>query len=255
MTATTMRALRWHAPLDLRIEDVPVPTPAPGEVLVKVDRTGICGTDLEAYLEGSVGIPVSEPHPLSGKAAPLVLGHEIVGTVVETTDDGPPVGTRVYPDTMFGCGSCWWCLRHQETLCPRLAASGLQADGGLAEYFVAKGRTCVTIPDHVPTDVAAFAEPVSVAARAVSKAGDLVGQTVVVVGAGVIGLLVAQVALGAGTVGVLAVDPVPDRRALAESFGATSCAPDDAAAAVAEFTGGRGGDVVFECSGVRGAVK
>src|SRR5690606_23839902 len=114
---------------------------------------------------------------------------------------------------------------------------------------------CVTIPDHVPTDVAAFAEPVSVAARAVSKAGDLVGQTVVVVGAGVIGLLVAQVALGAGTVGVLAVDPVPDRRALAESFGATSCAPDVAAAAVAEFTGGRGGDVVFECSGVRGAVK
>ncbi|MQA76900.1 MAG: alcohol dehydrogenase catalytic domain-containing protein [Streptosporangiales bacterium] len=251
----TMRAARWHAAGDVRVEDVPIPAPGDGEVLVRVERAGLCGTDLEEYLEGPVLIPVTRPHPRTGGRAPIVLGHELVGTVVATTThDGPAVGTRVVPDGVVGCGSCWWCLRHEEILCPTVDARGLQSDGGLAEYLVAEAATCVTVPATVPVDVAAFAEPVAVAVRALAKAGDLTGRGVVIVGAGVIGQLVAQVALHSGATSVLAVDPVEDRRRLASRFGAHSCPPGDGPATVAELTDGRGADVVVECSGAPGTL-
>src|SRR5204863_9433667 len=92
----TMRAARWFGPLDVRVEDVPVPVPGPGEVIIRIKRAGICGTDLEEYLSGPVSIPVGWHHPISGRQAPLILGHELVGSVVGT---GPgvtvPVGGRV----------------------------------------------------------------------------------------------------------------------------------------------------------------
>lgn len=251
----TMRAARWHRAGDIRVEDIPVPVPGDGELLVRVERTGICGTDLDEYLDGPVLIPVDRPHPRSGVRAPIVLGHELVGTVVATTtDDGPAVGTLVVPDGVVGCGTCWWCLRHEECLCPTVYAHGLQSDGGLAEYLVAEAATCVTVPATVPVEVAAFAEPVSVAVRALAKAGDLTGRVVVIVGAGVIGLLVAQIALHSGATAVLAVDPVEDRRRLASRFGAHGCPPGDGTATVAELTDGRGADVVVECSGARGTL-
>ena len=234
-----MRAARWYAARDVRVEDVPVPVPGPGEVLVRVERAGICGTDLEEYLDGPVAIPPG--------VAPLTLGHELVGTVVGTTE-------RVIPDVVLGCGRCWWCARHEETLCPDLVVPGLQADGGLAEYLVVPAHTCVPVPAHVELDVAAFAEPVSVAVRALAKAGNLVGTVVAILGAGVIGQLVAQVALAGGAVAVVAVDPVADRRALAERWGARACAPAAAPATVGSCSDGRGADVVVECSGVPGAL-
>jgi (R,R)-butanediol dehydrogenase / meso-butanediol dehydrogenase / diacetyl reductase len=93
----TMRAARWHGRHDVRVEEVPVPEPQPDQALVAVEWCGICGTDLEEYKEGPVSIPVGEPHPLTGRKAPVTLGHEIVGRVVEPARDGsgPPKGARV----------------------------------------------------------------------------------------------------------------------------------------------------------------
>jgi threonine dehydrogenase-like Zn-dependent dehydrogenase len=113
----------------------------------------------------------------------------------------------------------------------------------------------VLVPDHVDVDVAAFAEPVSVAIRALSKVGSLAGCVVAIVGAGVIGQLVTQLALAGGATAVLAVDPVPLRCVLASTLGAHACAPEEAAERVAELTGGRGADVAVECSGVPGALS
>ncbi|MCO6004213.1 zinc-binding dehydrogenase [Actinoallomurus purpureus] len=231
-----MRAARWHARRDVRVEEVPDPSPGPGEVLVKVELCGICGTDVEEYRDGPVHIPVDAPNPLTGRTAPLALGHEIVGTVD---------GTRVIPDVVLGCGACWWCRRRQEGICPDGAVIGLHCDGGLAGYVVAAADTCV--PVNAPPEVAVFAEPTSVAVRACRKAGDLSGARVAILGGGTIGLLTAQVARAAGAGRITIVDPNPERRRLVASYGS--------AAVPGERVSGRGADVVVECSGAPGAVR
>ena len=253
----SMRAARWHGALDVRVEEVPVPTPGPGDVLIKVERAGICGTDLEEYLSGPVSIPVGWPHPTSGRQAPLTLGHELVGTVVDrgVGVTAPAVGGRVVPNVVVACGQCWWCARRQDILCPRIGIRGLTDDGGFAEYIVSDADSCIRVPEHVSLDVAAFAEPMAVAVRALTKVSSLTGCVVAVVGAGVIGLLVAQLALAGGAIAVVAVDPVQRRRMLAMKWGAIACAPDEAIEQVAELTDGRGADVVLECAGTPGTLS
>jgi threonine dehydrogenase-like Zn-dependent dehydrogenase len=251
-----MRAARWHGAMDVRVENVPQPSPGPKEVLIRVDRAGICGTDLQEYLDGPVSIPVGWPHPTSGRQAPLILGHELVGTVVDVGSEasGPGLGARVVPNVTVGCGHCWWCARRQETLCPKIGLRGLTDDGGFAEFIVSEARSCVPVPEHVDLDTAAFAEPMAVAVRAMSKAPTMAGTVVAVVGTGVIGQLVVQLALLGGAVAVLSVDPVSTRRELAGLWGAVACSPDDAVEQVAALTEGRGADVVVECAGVPGAL-
>ncbi len=239
----TMSALRWHGPRDVRVDSVPVPEPGPGQVLVAVERVGLCGSDLEEYRSGPVAIPVA--------AVPLILGHEVVGTVVQTSDPSLPVGARVIPDVVVGCGHCWWCRRHEEGLCPDLLVRGQQQDGGLADYLLADAATCTPVPGGVSLNTAAFAEPAAVAVRALRKAGDLTGATVAVVGGGTVGNLVAQIALRAPTAAVVVVDPVEARRDLGARFGAATAAPGaQAAELVGLLTEGRGADVVLECAGV-----
>jgi (R,R)-butanediol dehydrogenase/meso-butanediol dehydrogenase/diacetyl reductase len=251
-----MRAARWHGALDVRIENVPEPRPGPEDVLIRVDRAGICGTDLAEYLDGPVSIPVGWPHPTSGRQAPLILGHELVGTVVDAGSAavGAAVGARVVPNVVVGCGRCWWCVRRQDVLCPKIGVRGLTDDGGFAEYVVSDARSCVPVPEHVDHDTAAFAEPMSVAVRAMAKAPTLAGNVVVVVGTGVIGQLVVQLALAGGAVVVIAVEPVATKRELAGLWGAVTCTPDEAIEQVAELTGGRGADIVIECAGAPGTL-
>ncbi|QBI54573.1 zinc-dependent alcohol dehydrogenase [Streptomonospora litoralis] len=245
----TMPALRWHGPRDLRLDTVAVPEPGPGTVLVAVERVGLCGTDLEEYTDGPVQIPAAAAHPLSDRRAPVVLGHEVVGRVAACPGGELRTGARVVPDVVVGCGRCWWCGRHQPGLCPTGAVRGLQDDGGLAHYMAADAARAVEVPEHVPADAAGFAEPLSVAVRALRKAGDLSGACVAVLGAGTIGLLTAAVAAARGAGRVLAVDPVATRRRLAEGFGAAAAPPDGAADLVGDASCGRGADVVVECSG------
>lgn len=246
-----MRAARWHARQDIRIEDLPVPVPASDEVLVRVLYCGICGSDLEEYREGPLTVPVT-PHPSSGRMAPITLGHEAVGIVEKAAADGsgPAVGTLVVPDVVDGCGRCWWCQRHEPGLCPRLVVRGQHSDGGLAEFMLARGRTCVVVPEGVAPEDAALAEPLSVAVRAVGKIDRPIGVRAAVIGAGTIGQLIAQMLLRvAGAGSVVVVDPSPTRRRMAAHLsGAEVDPPDQAATRLAEMPE-PGVDVIFECTG------
>lgn len=246
-----MLAARWHGRGDIRLEDVPPRPTRDDELLVRVHWCGICGTDLEEFRAGPLMIPTERPDPQSGRRAPLTLGHEVVGEVVQAARDGsgPPVGTLVVPDVVNGCGACWWCLRHEYGLCRTVSVPGQQDDGGLAEFMVARARTCIPLPPGLTTDTAVLAEPTAVAVRAIRKVPDLVGATAVVIGAGTIGQLNAQVALACGAARVVITDPSPFRRAYAESHSAArACAPEELDAVVAELPE-PGVDVVFECSG------
>ncbi|MCX4538638.1 alcohol dehydrogenase catalytic domain-containing protein (plasmid) [Streptomyces sp. NBC_00841] len=249
-----MLAARWHGRGDLRVEQVELRPTRDDEVLVKVHWCGICGTDLEEFRAGPLIIPADAPHPGSGRMAPLTLGHEVVGEVVVAARDGsgPAVGTLVVPDVVNGCGRCWWCLRHEEGLCPELSVPGQQDDGGLAEYMVARARTCVPLPEGLAPERAVLAEPAAVAVRAVRKAPSPMGATALVIGGGTVGQLAAQAALATGATRCWLVDPSPFRRAHTESHGATrACAPDELDALLAEL-GPPGFDVVYECSGAPG---
>jgi len=255
--ARTMRAARWHGRRDVRLDEVPVPIPRSDQALIEIEWCGICGTDLEEYTGGPVTIPEAA-HPLTGRQAPMTLGHEIVGRVAEPARDGsgPPEGARVIPDVVLGCGECWWCRRHKEGLCARHAVVGLHADGGLAEYVASKAATCVPVPNGLDADVAALAEPTSVAVRALRKVPCPVGSSVLVVGAGTIGLLVTQVARSSGAGTIVAADTKPPRRDLALALGADFASePAGLEKLLFEATGGVGPDVVIECSGVPGLAR
>jgi len=235
-----MIAARWHGAGDIRLQSVPVPRAGLGDILVRVERVGLCGSDLEEYLEG----------PMVISSGPLTLGHEVLGTIVECPGGELAVGSRVIPDVVVGCGMCWWCQRHEEGLCPDLVVRGQQVDGGLAKYMLARAASAVAVPPRSDLDRMAFAEPTSVAIRAVRKAGDLAGASACVLGAGTIGNLICQVLAASGLRSVIAVEPVERRRKLAMELGATATAsPSEAIDIVRRASDGRMADVVFECTG------
>lgn len=235
---------------------MPVPTPAREEALIRVGWTGICGTDLEEYTRGPLTIPVT-PHVAGGRTAPLTLGHEIVGTIAVAAEDGsgPQVGTWVVPDVVQGCGRCWWCRSHEEGLCPRLNVLGQTDDGGLAEFMVAKADRCLAVPAGLDPRLAALAEPVAVAVRAISKVSLQPHSAVVIIGGGTIGQLVAQLVARQTDGRIIVVDPVSSRRDLARRLsGAVGVAPDESAAAVGDLPE-PGVDVVIECAGRPGLIE
>ena len=246
-----MLAVRWWGRDDVRIEDIADPgNPAAGWVRLRIQACGICGTDVEEYTSGPV-IIVTEPHPLSGRCAPLTLGHEAVG-IIDAVGDGVPleVGTPVAIESNMFCGECYWCRRGDLTLCAHLASLGLMGDGGLAEYMMAPAHMCIPFSDDLPAEQAALAEPLSVAVRAVSKAGVGIGSTVAVLGAGTVGLLCVQVARLAGAKAVIGVEKLASRRALALQLGADAAVlPEDAADAAMALTEGVGVDVTIEAAG------
>lgn len=245
-----MRALRWHGNHDVRLDTVDVPQPGPTEVLIEVIRVGLCGTDLEEYRDGPLDIPVGSPHPTAHQSAPITLGHEVVGVVHSSPPGRPAVGSFVVPDVVIGCGSCWWCQRHQPGQCRFLAVRGFHADGGLAPFMLADAQSCVMLPADMSPDVAVFAESTAVAVRGFRKAGDVTGAVLCIQGAGTVGTLLAQISLASPASVVLVVDPDMTRRSRLNDLGAHTASVEDALDAVMDLTDGRGADVVFECSGV-----
>lgn len=250
-----MKAAVWHGRGDVRVEAVPDPgSPGPREVIIRVACCGICGTDLEEYRSGPHNIPVGRPHALTGKQAPLILGHEFAGEVVEIgrAVTGLRPGDRVAPDTILYCGRCFWCSRHQYVLCEHFSALGLMRDGGLATYCAAPGAMCLRIPGHMSFEAAALAEPTAVAVRAVRRSALQIGERVAIVGGGTIGLLVLQVAQAAGAGEAYVIEPSEFRRHKAHDLGATATLDPHAADVQAELldlTGGIGPDLVIECAG------
>ena len=227
--------------------------PGPGEVILKIGACGICGTDLEEYRAGPLFIAADEPNPLTGRMAPIILGHEFAGEVVEVGRGVTALraGDRVAPEVIIACGHCYFCQRHQLTLCDSMAALGLAGDGGLAEYCRVPAANCVRLPDGMSYDHGALAEPLSVAVRAMRKGRLGIGETVAIFGGGTIGLLALQAARTAGAAAVYVVEPHAGRRDLARRLGAAGAIDPratDATAALRELTG-VGPDLVVQASG------
>jgi (R,R)-butanediol dehydrogenase / meso-butanediol dehydrogenase / diacetyl reductase len=250
-----MKAAVWHKRHDIRVESFPDPgPPAHDAVRVQVTWCGICGTDLEEYLRGPLFIPADKPNPLTGRTAPMVLGHEFVGVVAEVGSavDGLKIGDHVAVDTLLHCGECFFCRQHLVQLCEKLAIMGLSTDGGLAEFVNAPRYMCFKYPATLRDDHAALAEPASVAVGAVRRGQLSAGETAVIIGAGAVGLLTLQVALAMGAQSVLVLEPAENRRRIAAQLGAIAVVnpeTDDPIQAVHALTGGLGADVVFECAG------
>lgn len=237
-----MRALRWHGRRDVRLDDIPEPTaPTAGEVLVEVQWCGICGTDLEEYLHGPLLVP-TEPHPLTGAQAPLVLGHEVSARVLSAgAATALQPGQLVALDGYYFCGDCPGCRRHQVQLCERWGHIGLSAPGGLAERMTVPAQMAIPATAQVAADVLALSEPFSVAVRSLRRGAVAAGESVAVLGAGAIGLAVLQVALAKGATEVTVADPGPDRRQLAARLGAST------ARTAEELDGSY--DLVLDCTG------
>ncbi len=242
-----MKALRKleNGAGNVKIVEVPNPVPRKGEVLLKVERAGICGTDL---------------HILHGHFAkaqpPVTLGHEFAGTVAEL---GPGVtawrpGDRVTVESeSYSCGKCRYCESGQTNLCPDRLAFGYGVDGGFAEFVAVRDTALHRLPDHVSFREAALSEPLAVAVHAVTECATVKpGQTVLVAGPGPIGLTVLQVARAEGAVVVISgTDKDEARLETATRMGGHSVRVDMRSLpdSLRELTAGEGVDLAFECSG------
>lgn len=258
-----MKAARFYDRGDIRIEDIEEPTPAAGEVLVKVAWCGICGTDLHEYLDGPIFCPTHHaPHPISGETAPVTLGHEFSG-VVEALGEGVTdltVGDHVIVEPYIiddsvdtGPESKTYHLSQNMNFIG-LAGRG----GGLSEKVAVKRRWVHKISQDVPLDQAALIEPLSVGYHAVERAGEIKpGDVALITGAGPIGLLTGVVlkALGA-TVVISELSELRRKKALESGAAdhAFSPADTDVVAEVSKLTDGRGADVAFECTSVQPAL-
>lgn len=256
-----MRAIVWHGKGDLRVDEVADPRdPAPGEAIVEVAYCGICGSDLHEYVEGPVMIRPG-PHPLTGEAPPLALGHEFSGRIIalgpsgpgEEGRDGPAIGTRVAVDPCWRCGSCYWCRRGDYHLCKVGGAVGLASQGAMARYVRVPAAGLVPLPDAVDDRAGALVEPLAVGLHAVLRSGIRSGDTVLVSGFGPIGASVLLNARAAGAGAVFVSEPHAARRTLAERMGATVAFDPgevDVRREVFVATDRVGPDAVFDCTGV-----
>ena len=235
-----MRAAQVRRPGEVAIVDVPNPVPGATDVVVEVAACGVCGTDLH-IMDGDF-----PPAPY-----PLVPGHELSGTVVEVgpaEDTGFRVGDRVAVDPSLFCGHCGPCRAGRGNLCENWGAIGDTVDGAFAERVRVPARNCYRLPDHVTFEQGARVAPLACAGHGVRRRGVGVGDRVLVVGAGTMGLLLVQLLARAGAE-VAAVDKIPTKLELAAALGATQ-----GATSVAELGGQRFAAVV-DVTGVPAAIE
>ncbi len=246
-----MRALRLHAPGDLRMSDEPIPVPSQGEALVKVCSVGICASDVHWWRDGHIGNTyLSEP---------LVLGHEASG-IVEAIGEGVTgltVGQRVAIEPAKPCMTCEFCLSGHFNVCPNVKFFGTPpTDGCFRDYITWPATLLIPIPDSISMDEAAMLEPLAVGVFAVELAEVTAGKTAVILGAGAIGLSVLQSLIAAGAKPILVSDPVPERREMAKKLGADAvCDPVNIHSEAELITSRSGFDFTFECAGDMLAVK
>ena len=246
-----MLALRWHAAGDLRLEELPDPErPGPGMAVVDVAFCGICGSDLAEFRAGPKMIRTA-PHPLTGRQAPITLGHEFSGRVRAADDaEGWPAGTRVTADACWRCGRCDACTSGDYHLCRYGASIGLHSDGAFAGRVVVPEYTLVRVPDAVSDEAAAMTEPLAVGLHALDRGSVRAADTVLVLGFGPIGAAAALLARAMGaTPTVVEIDAARRAQADAQGF-ATLEAGDDLPRRVRRATGGGGAHVVIESTGV-----
>lgn len=255
MPASNMRAAVWHKARDIRIETVAIPElRGPHDVRVKVVACGICGSDLHEYAAGPIFVPVDAPHPLSGDIAPIIMGHEFAGEVVEVGAAVTRVkpGDRVAIEPILSPNRDGAYLMERYNLSPELGFHGLSGGGGgFSEYTVVGEHMVHLMPDDLSYEQGALVEPAAVALHAVRQSRFQAGDTAAVFGAGPIGLMVVEALKAAGAARIYAVELSAARRAKAEDLGAIGLDPSsgDAVARIVEGSGG-GVDFAFEVTGI-----
>src|SRR5437899_1853394 len=213
-----MRAAFCRAPGTLVVEDVPRPTPGAGEVVVRVGHCGICGSDLHWY-HGQMVLPVGCPgHEISGEVADVGVGVTSL-----------KAGDAVALEGIASCGSCRYGLAGDYQRCPAVGVVGMTIPGGFADYIKMPARHCFRVPAGVDFATAALSEPLGVAVHAVRRAGLAIGERVLVLGAGTIGLMAVIAARAGGAGEILVVARRPQQREAALALGADRVVGEDAA--------------------------
>ncbi|NQW16511.1 MAG: alcohol dehydrogenase catalytic domain-containing protein [Chloroflexi bacterium] len=242
-----MKALVLHGKNDLRYEtDYPDPTPAPGEVLLRMTYSSICQTDIEVWQHDPFGL-------FARGGGPRIQGHEAAGVVAELGEGVSTlqVGDRVAVENVRTCGTCFFCRKGRSTLCENGRNFGFSDNGGLAEFGVWPESLCIKLPESMSNEEAPLSEPTSVAVHAVMNSDVHVGDTAVVIGCGVVGLATLQVLQAAGA-RVIAIDTRAQSLELASKLGAAetlNVGDVDPAEVLPGLTNGYGPDVIIETAG------
>ena len=211
-----MRAIVLDRPGSFRVAEVPDPTPGEGQIVVKVDACGVCGTDIH-IMDGEF-----PPTPY-----PITPGHEFAGTIVAVADDVKmdlSVGVKVAVDPSLYCGYCRRCRAGRDNLCENWAAIGDTVDGAFAEYVAVPAVNAHRLPDGIDGQLGAMVEPLACAVHGLRRLGPLFGDTVLLTGAGTMGLLLLQLLVQSGAGPVTVVDRVSDRLEVARKLGAARTA-------------------------------
>ena len=249
-----MKAMLLTEYKNLTVTEFPMPEVSANDVLVQVRACGICGSDIHGY-DGSTG----------RRIPPLVMGHEAAGVITEIGSQVTSfkVGDRVTFDSTVSCGQCFFCRRGDINLCDNRMVLGVSCGeyrrhGAFAEYVSVPQHICYLLPEGLPFEHAAMIEAVSIAVHAANRTPVSLGDTAVVVGSGMIGLLVIQAMRLAGCGRIIAVDLAEDRLEKAKELGADIGLKGDAVdvpAEVRKLTSGRGADVVLEVVGISSTVN
>jgi L-iditol 2-dehydrogenase len=233
-----MKAARLFAPGDLRLADMPDPVPAPGEIVIRVEAAGICGTDRHLFKGEFPCTP------------PVTLCHEFSGIVTDANGSDIAPGTRVTVDPNIPCGACDFCRKGRPNLCARNVAIGLSRDGGFAPLAAVPAHRAIALPATLDPLHGALAEPLACTLHGIDIGAPRPGERAIIIGGGVIGLLALQLCIAAGAE-VLLLTRNAAKRALAEQLGARATAPTDDAA-LTHWPDGA--DLVVECAGVADTV-
>jgi L-iditol 2-dehydrogenase len=248
-----MKALVLKEYKKFSCEDVPAPAPTPDEVLISVKACGICGSDVHG-MDGSTG----------RRRPPIIMGHEASGVIsqVGSSVKGWSPGDRITLDSTIYCGHCEFCRRGEINLCDNRRVLGVSCEdyrqnGAFAEFVVAPPHILYRLPDPVTFEQAALVEPFAIALHAISRATITLNDTVVVIGAGMIGLALTQALKHTGCGRLICVDIAAERLELARQCGATdviNSANQNAGDTIQQLTSGRGADLSFEAVGVTATV-
>ena len=230
-------------PGKIAFREVPVPEPGPDQVLVKIKKIGICGSDIHVY-HGT--------HPYT--SYPVTQGHEVSGQIVKTGEYVKDLraGQKVTIEPQVFCGRCYPCLHGKYNLCEKLKVMGFQTTGTASEYFAVDSSKVTLLPDALTYDEGAMIEPLAVTVHAAKRFPELKGSRAVVLGCGPIGILLIQSLKALGAEKVLATDISDSRLELARALGAdwaVNTAKEDFTAALEEAYGPDKADVIYECAG------
>jgi (R,R)-butanediol dehydrogenase / meso-butanediol dehydrogenase / diacetyl reductase len=241
-----MKALRWYGPQDLRYVDAIEPSPGKDQIKVKINLAGICGSEIREFAFG--------PLMLTADKAPITIGHEFAGRVVEVgkTIKDFKVGDRVTGVGYRLCGECYFCKRGMYNLCLNGGFTGMNVDGCMAEYMVAPAYSLYKLPDNVSDEAGAMVEPLAVAVHAVNRANIQFGDVIAIVGDGTIGLCTLMAAREAGASRIYMIAKRKSRGQRALAMGAKEVIylnDNDPVKQIAQLTDGLGVDKSFECAG------